>query len=55
MNPALVEVAERLAAQFPDEPSTAVIRILTECVDEFPDSDLMFVEQAAHARLTHGG
>ena len=52
MNPALSEAGERLVAEFPHEPTSTVIRVLAECAEQFPDSDLMFIEQAARARLT---
>jgi hypothetical protein len=48
-------VAETLAAEFPGEPGTTVIRVVTDCVAEFPDDDPMFIEQAARARLGASG
>ncbi len=55
MTPSLMAVAEELAVEFPDEEATTVIQVLIDCAAEFPDSDLMFVGQAARARLSHGG
>ena len=51
----LEAVAETLAAEFPHEASTTVIRVVTDCVAEFPDDDPMFIEQAARARLSASG
>jgi len=51
MDVSVVAVAEQLAAEFVDQP-TAVARVVSDCVEEYPDSDQMFVEQAARARLT---
>ena len=50
----LVAVAEKLAAEFPRQPSTTVLRVVYRCVEEFPDDDRMFVEQAARAQLSSG-
>ena len=47
--------AETLAAEFPEEPSVTVIRVVTDCVAEFPDVDPMVLEQAARARLGASG
>jgi hypothetical protein len=52
MDLTLTAVAEHLAEEFPDQPTTTVVRVVTDCVEEFPNSDPMFVEQAARARLT---
>ena len=51
MDIAMLEVAERLAAEFSDLPSSTVIGVLTDCLDDFPNSDAQFVEQATRARL----
>ena len=51
----LETVAETLAAEFPEEPGTTVIRVVTDCIAEFPDDDPMFIEQAARARLGASG
>jgi hypothetical protein len=48
---AMLTVAEHLAVEFPAEPETTVIGIVTECAEEHGDSDPAFVEQAARARL----
>ena len=55
MNPAVAEIAERLADEFPDEATATVVRVLTSVAEGFPDADLMFVEQAARARLSQRG
>lgn len=47
----MMAVAERLAEEFAGVPSSTVIRVLTDCVDDFPDDGAHFVEQAARARL----
>jgi hypothetical protein len=54
MDVSVVTVAEHLAEEFPDHPTT-VARVVTDCVGEYPNSDPMFLEQAARARLTAGG
>lgn len=51
MDRALVAVAERLARDFDQLPSTTVVRVLTDRVDANSDADAMFVEQAARATL----
>ena len=51
MDLAMTAVAEKLAAEFPDKPSSTVIRVVTDCVEEFPDADPMFLEEASRARL----
>jgi hypothetical protein len=48
---AMLTVAEHLAVEFPAEPETTVIGIVTECAEEHGDSDPAFIEQAARARL----
>lgn len=52
MDLAMMAVTERLAAEFSDKPSSEVIRVVTDCVDEFPDAGPMFVEEASRARLS---
>lgn len=47
----MMAVAERLAWEFAGVPSSTVIRVLTDCVDDFPNDGAHFVEQAARARL----
>ena len=51
----LEAVAETLAGEFPEAPSATVIRVVTDCVAEFPDVDPLFIEQAARARLGAAG
>jgi hypothetical protein len=43
-------VAEELVCEFHAEPST-VMRVVCECVDEFPEDGAWFIEQASRARL----
>ena len=45
MNMALAGVAETLANEFAHLHSTAVLRVLVDCVDEFPNGGPHFVEQ----------
>lgn len=52
MDVAMMAVAEKLAAEFPDEPDSTVIRVVTDCVEEFPDADPLFLEEASRARLS---
>lgn len=52
MEVALVQVAEELAADFASLPPTTVVRVVTDCVDEFPNDEAHFIAQAARARLT---
>jgi len=51
---AMVSGASKLAAEFPDQSSTTVLRVVSGCVEEFPDDDGMFVEEAARAHLNSG-
>lgn len=44
-------VAETLSHEFGDLRVDIVVRVLTACVDEYPDADALFIEQAARARL----
>ena len=46
-------VAETLAYEFGSVLSSTVIKVLTDCVEEFPNNGPHFIEQAARARL-HG-
>ena len=52
MDMALAGVAEKLAYEFAHLHSTAVVRVLADCVDECPGGGPHFVEQAARARLS---
>ena len=45
MNFSLVAAAEHLAAEFADQPTTTAIRVVTDCVEELPNGDPVFVEQ----------
>ncbi len=47
----LHEVAERLAMEFPALPVMTVVGVLSQCADELPRADSLFVEQAARSRL----
>ena len=51
MDMALLDIAERLALEFPEAPTSTVVLILTECADRYPGTDPMFLEQAARAQL----
>lgn len=51
MDVEMMEVAEGLAGEFRDQPDSTVVRVLTDCVDEHPDADAAFIEQAARAQL----
>jgi hypothetical protein len=39
---AVAAAAEKLAAEFPHHASTTVIRVVTDCAEEFPDGDSWF-------------
>ena len=51
MDLAWVAAVEKLALEFQHLPIRTVIRVLSECADEFPNNDEQFLEQAARARL----
>jgi hypothetical protein len=51
MDVAMMAVAERLAAQFDDQPSSTVIRGLSDCVDDHPEACAAFIAQAARVRV----
>lgn len=51
MELALAAVAEQLAYDFQELHYHAVVQVLTDCVDQFPDDGVHFIEQAARARL----
>ena len=44
-------VAERLAVEHPEAAPTEVGRVVAHCADEFPDGDLLFIEQACQAQI----
>jgi hypothetical protein len=50
---AMEEVAEEMAAEFPSASRTTVIRVVSDCVAQFPDDGPLFIEQAARARLSN--
>jgi hypothetical protein len=52
MDFAMEEVAEEMAAEFPSASRTTVIRVVSDCVAQFPDDGPLFIEQAARARLS---
>ncbi|HEX6247342.1 MAG TPA: hypothetical protein VFZ64_05675 [Nocardioidaceae bacterium] len=52
MDLGLAAVAESLAHEFGELRSSTVIRVVTDCVDEYPCCGPHFIEQAARARLT---
>tara|TARA_B100000678_G_scaffold230957_1_gene199509 strand:+ start:487 stop:615 length:129 start_codon:yes stop_codon:yes gene_type:complete len=41
---ALIAVAEPLSQDFPQLPGTVVIRVVTDCADQFPADDAQFIE-----------
>ena len=51
MELALAAVAEQLAYDFRELRYSSVVQVLTECVDQFPNDGVHFIEQAARARL----
>lgn len=55
MHLALAALAEQLAHDFRELQSSAVVRVLTECADEFPNDGVLFIEHAARARLSRLG
>lgn len=55
MHLALAALAEQLAHDFRELQCSAVVRVLTECADEFPNDGVLFIEQAARARLARLG
>lgn len=55
MDLALAAVAEQLAGEFTDLRISAVVRVLTACVEEYPHDGPHFIEQAARAQLMRLG
>lgn len=55
MHLALAALAEQLAHDFRELQCSAVVRVLTDCADEFPHDGVHFIEQAARARLSRLG
>lgn len=51
MEVALADVAETLVREFGGLRTDTVLRIMSECTDEFPYGGPHFIEQAARARL----
>ncbi len=51
MDLALLAVAEALVLEFPDVPSSTVVKVVSECSESYPGTDLLFVQSAARARL----
>lgn len=47
----MAELAERLTAEFDWLPTTAVIRVVTECVDQWPDADVLFIEAGGQVQV----
>ena len=47
----MVAVAECLACEFRGTEPTTVMQVVAECVEEFPEVDPLFIEQAARAHL----
>jgi hypothetical protein len=55
MHLALAALAEQLAHDFRELQCSAVVRVLTDCADEYPHGGVHFIEQAARARLARLG
>lgn len=55
MDRSLAAVAEKLAYEFGELRNSAVISVLSACVDEYPYDGPHFIEQAARARLMRLG
>ena len=55
VEPLLIQVADELAREFGDVPQGDVIRVVTDCLREFPSSDAFFIKSAAAARLSARG
>lgn len=51
MDLSVATVAETLTHEFADLRLGSVVSVLTACVDEYPNADALFMEQAARARL----
>lgn len=51
MDTEMMTLAEKLANEYPHQPNTRIVRVLTDCVDEFPNADAAYIEQATRARL----
>ena len=51
----MMVVAEKLSCEFSETEPTTVLRIVDECAAEFPEVDLLFIEQASRARLVDIG
>ena len=47
----MTRMVERLAAEFDSLPVTAVVRVATDCAQEWPAASALFLEEAARARL----
>ncbi|MGH3317356.1 MAG: hypothetical protein ACRDO0_14545, partial [Nocardioidaceae bacterium] len=47
----LHEVAERLTVEFPALPVRTVVGILSQCAEDLPRADSLFVEEAARSKL----
>jgi hypothetical protein len=55
MHLALAALAEQLAHDFRELQCSAVVRVLTDCADEYPNGGVLFIEHAARARLARLG
>lgn len=51
MDGAMAVVAERLAVEHPEAAPADVGRVVAHCADEFPDGDLLIIEQACKAQM----
>jgi hypothetical protein len=52
MDVGMIAIAERLVDEFGEIPTSRVVRVVTDCVDEYPSDGSLFIEQAARARLS---
>jgi len=51
VDPASVDVTERLVSEFPDVPTKVVMRTVCECADQSDHAHSFFAEAAARAAL----
>jgi hypothetical protein len=51
----LMDVAEKLAGEFEEMPAREVLHVVASSMDQFPQGDPLFIEQAARAQLAARG
>ncbi len=54
MDTSMMAVAEELAGEFRGTEPSVVMHVVCACVDDFPEVDPLFIEQASRARLNQG-